>query len=531
MSDFPLEMSDDARIWLNRTLQQLENGLQSESQFLPSFTDPANPAWGIFVARELTESWESYVAVDSKFAFASLERLIQLVAQWLRASLSLRNLPPEEHAFQTLMTVQAATQLFLKVRNSRHSNLDGSLLQVAFASGHPTAIQMGVDFLLQFPPQAWTSASLALSPLLQYDSWDVEVVFPRILESSHPAILASALDIANHLFTTGRLTPHPCESRFGDLVSLLGGIVQRLSVMEEDPSKFGQQASEVQKILFDSVSLCVSLCHTLSFLDNDACIGKLMQASELRHRRIRTEAAFALAKLKHPRGTELLIELAADPASRSRAIAYAAELGCSEQIDEKYKSILAQAEAQLAQWLAQVEQMGIAPSRLEFLEQRTLPWPGFEIPQECFLFRFGYSMADGEFSNVGIAGPVAKAFSQDLANISTDDAFAIFAGWDIEHPEIYEQDARRLPIAVQEQVREWIEGSLQNEFDTVEPVFVGSFFEQQVLVGLGVKEGRTQPFAFDGNELVVCPALKSNQDAVQLVYYLWRGRAFFHAFG
>ncbi len=87
--------------------------------------------------------------------------------------------------------------------------------------------------------------------------------------------------------------------------------------MEEDPGKFGQQASEVQKILFDSVSLCVSLCHTLSLLDDDSCIGKLMQASELKHRRIRTEAAFALAKLNHPRGTDLLIELAADPASRA----------------------------------------------------------------------------------------------------------------------------------------------------------------------------------------------------------------------
>ena len=531
MSDFPLEMSDDARIWLNRTLQQLENGLQSESQFLPSFSDPTDPVWAVFAARELIESWETYHAGETRFAQATLERLIQRVAQWLRASLGVSKLPPEEIAFQKLITVQAATELFLKVRNSRHGNLDGSLLQIAFASGHPTAIQMGMDFLLQAPPQAWTSASLALSPLLQYDDWDVELVFPRILESSQPAILASALDIANHLYSTGRLDPHPCACRFEDVVSLLGGIVQRLGVMEEDPGKFGQQASEVQKILFDSVSLCVSLCHTLSLLDNDSCIGKLMQASELRHRRIRTEAAFALAKLNQPRGTDLLVELAADPASRARALAYATELGCSDRIDEKHKTILAQAESQLAHWLAQVEQMGIAPTRIEFLEQRTLPWPGFETPQECFLFRFGYSMSDGEYSNVGLAGPVAKAFAQDLANISTDDAFAIFAGWDIEHPEIYERDASRLPTSVQEQVREWIETSLADEFEFIEPAFVGTFFEQQVLVGFGTKDDRKQPFAYDGTELVVCPSLKSNSDAMQMLYYLWRGRAFFHAFG
>jgi hypothetical protein len=256
-----------------------------------------------------------------------------------------------------------------------------------------------------------------------------------------------------------------------------------------------------------------------------------MQASELRHRRIRTEAAFALAKLNQPRGTDLLVELAADPASRARALAYATELGCSDRIEEKHKTILAQAESQLAHWLAQVEQMGIAPSRIEFLEQRTLPWPGFETPQECFLFRFGYSMSDGEYSNVGLAGPVAKAFAQDLANISTDDAFAIFAGWDIEHPEIYERDASRLPTSVQEQVREWIETSLSDEFEFIEPAFVGTFFEQQVLVGFGTKDDRKQPFAYDGTELVVCPSLKTNSDAMQMVYYLWRGRAFFHAFG
>ena len=531
MSDFPLEMSDDARIWLNRTLQQLENGLQSESRFVPHFSDPFDPAWAIFVARELTGSWEAYTESESSFARATLDRLVQKTSQWLRSSVGVTKLPPEELAFQKLITVQAATELFLKVRSSRHGSLDGALLQIAFASGHPTAIQMGVDFLLQFPPQAWTSASLALSPLLQYEDWDVELVFPRILESSNPGILASALDIANHLYLSERLFPHPCSSRFDDLVCLLGGIVQRLGVMEENPGKFGQEATDVQKILFDSVSLCVSLCHTLSLLENDTCIGKLLQASELRHRRIRTEAAFALAKLNHPRGTELLLELAADPASRARAITYANELGCADQIDETHKSILAQAEAQLAQWLAQVEQMGIAPSRIEFLEQRTLPWPGFETPQECFLFRFGYTMADGEFSNVGLAGPVAKAFAQDLANITTDDAFAIFAGWDIEHPEIYERDAGRLPTSVQETVREWIESSLTDEFESVEPAFVGTFFEQQVLVGFGMKDDRKQPFAYDGSELVVCPSLKSNPDALQLVYYLWRGRAFFHAFG
>ncbi len=72
---------------------------------------------------------------------------------------------------------------------------------------------------------------------------------------------------------------------------------------------------------------------------------------------------------------------------------------------------------------------------------------------------------------------------------------------------------------------------LESEFESIEPAFVGTFFEQHVLVGFGVKENRRQPFAFDGTDLVVLPTLKSSPDSLQMVYYLWRGRAFFHAFG
>ncbi len=149
---------------------------------------------------------------------------------------------------------------------------------------------------------------------------------------------------------------------------------------------------------------------------------------------------------------------------------------------------------------------GIAPSRIEFLEQRTLPWPGFETAQECFLFRFGYTMSDGEFSNVGLAGPVAKAFSQDLANISTDDAFAIFADGTLN----IRRFTNVMPVVCLLRCRSrFVNGSkrlCKTSLSTWKPAFVGTFFEQLVLVGFGTRDDRKQPFAYDGTELVVCPS-------------------------
>lgn len=552
----PLETSDEARLWGLRILQKLEPNGRFEGLVRSDFPDPESPFWSIAVAKELAENWETYEVdrsgpsptarqgggdatsteeelPDDAARFRTnhgvLEKLLQKIAQWLRQSV-VAPLETEEGALRRLMAVQSAAELYLKIRHGRFTRIEGALLQVPFASGHSTAIRMGIDLLLQQPPDAWTSASLALSPLLQYDDWDRSIVFPRVFDTANPSILSSALDIANHLFSHRKIDSHPAKERYSLFVKLLGEIVQRLGILEENPAKFGDSAESIQRILFDSVSLCVSLCHTMSVIGDSACIGKLNQALDLKHRRIRTEAAFALGRLGEQHGIDALVEMAIDPAVRTRVLAYAEELGCIDKIDEKYRSVLAIAESHLAQWLAQVENMGLPPTRIELLEQRTLPWPGFESPQECFLFRFGYGMRDSEFSNVGFAGPTSKAFSQDLANVSMDDAFAIFAGWDIEHPEVYETPANRLSTSDDTLVHEWGQSLQGEKFDSVEPAFLANFFGNRVLVGLGEKGGRKQPFAFDGKELVSLPSLNPSPDSLTLTYYLWRGREFFQTF-
>ena len=78
--------------------------------------------------------------------------------------------------------------------------------------------------------------------------------------------------------------------------------------------------------------------------------------------------------------------------------------------------------------------------------RKRMYWPGFDEPVECFLFRFAYEVGDGEYTNIGIAGPLCHAFGADLADLPPDDIYAVFAGWQVEHEEIYELDASQLTV-------------------------------------------------------------------------------------
>jgi hypothetical protein len=286
--------------------------------------------------------------------------------------------------------------------------------------------------------------------------------------------------------------------------------------------------------LFDSISLCVSLCDTCALIGDTRAVPKLMQALQLKHRRIQVEAAYALAKLKVDEGHTQLVALASDPVSRTRSIAYCEELGLADQIAEEHRTSLAMAESQLVQWLSQVEQMGFPPTEMELVDQRTMLWPGYESPQECFLFRFTFATSHQPYSNLGIAGPVAKAFGSDLANLPIDDVFSIFVGWDIEHPEVIEKDANRLATSEQSQVELWRE-ALGESFGTIEIEHCVSFFGKTAILGYGVRgadegAGRRQAFLYDGEELLVQTALPTSSDALMLIYYQWRGQEFQRAF-
>jgi hypothetical protein len=125
----------------------------------------------------------------------------------------------------------------------------------------------------------------------------------------------------------------------------------------------------------------------------------------------------------------------------------------------------------------------LPPQHVELVAEKTQHWPGYEEPRNCYLFQFVYRFPNGEFINIGIAGPVVYTLNTDLTSLTHDDIFAIFAGWHVQHPEIYAIDAGR---AVGQDLIDLqrLTGHLRTaaEYSHVDPARFGHFLGQRVLV-------------------------------------------------
>ncbi len=535
MDTIPFELPNAAYAWADLSEAILEAGFDESAapsrNLIDQWEEPDDPIWSILSANWMCENAGSIKKQIDGITRnrVRLEQFLTCLVRNFRQAIAIKNSVSDMDQLQRLVLVQHVAELYTKVHGWGLQRCEGSLLQVLFASGHSTAIHLGVELLLEQPPVDWADVSLSLAPLMQSKTWRVEDVFPKLLESTSPAVLAPALDLANYAVRSRSLPQHPAQGELGTLLKLMGGLVNQLGMLEENPAQFGTSVSAIQKILFDSVSLCVSLCDTFGLASSQDAIGKLTQATRLSHRRIRTEAAFALAKLGDKKGQELLIELAADFSSRQRALAYAEELGIEERIDERWTTAAALAESRLANWLAQNEQMGISPSRMELLDQRTLDWPGFEQPQECFLFRFEYDLQDSIYSNVGFSGPMCHTFSQDLADISLDDTYAIFVGWDIDHPDAFEVAPNALDARIQERMNRLIE-TLPDQLQLVETLLCVSFFEHFGILARVLLNDELRIALVSEDDRVTCePFTTKNQADPMLTYWLWRGRTFFES--
>lgn len=535
MDTIPFDLPDSAYAWADLSEAILEAGFDESEGLSRNLSDqweePDDPIWSVLSANWLCENAESiHEQIEGVTRNrARLEQFLTCLIRNFRQAIAVKNGYSDMEQLQRLVLVQHVAELYSKLHGWGLHRCEGSLLQVLFASGHSTAIHLGVELLLTKPPVDWADVSLSLAPLMQSKTWEVEDVFPKLLQSTTPAVLSPALDVANFVVRNRSLSEHPASAEMTTLLRLMGGLVNQLGMLEENPAQFGTSVSAIQKILFDSVSLCVSLCDTLGLIGSQEAIGKLTQATRLSHRRIRTEAAFALAKLGDKKGEELLIELAADFSSRQRAVAYAEELGFEDRIDERWTNSAAIAESRLANWLAQNEQMGISPSRMELLDQRTLSWPGFEQQQECFLFRFEYDMKDSVYSNVGFSGPTCHTFSQDLADISLDDTYAIFVGWDIDHPDAFEVAPNSLDARIQDRMNR-ILNSLPENLELIETLLCVSFFEHFGILARVLINDEVRIAVISEDDRVTCePFTTKNKADPMLTYWLWRGRTFFES--
>jgi hypothetical protein len=347
----------------------------------------------------------------------------------------------------------------------------------------------------------------------------------------HPSVAGAIVDLANFVTREGLVQQHPAADRTPQLASLLGGLTQRLARFQDRPHEAGPTVVEASKRISEGVSLSVSLCDALALIGARSAVGKLYQTLGLRHRRLRTEAAAALARLGEKPGVDALVAMAAEPVARLRALAYAEELGVLDQVVQEHRTPRARAEAELALWLAQPTQLGAPPTRCELIDTRTQHWPGYEAPVACYLFRFTYERGAASYTNIGIAGPLPHAFIADLSDLPPADIYAAFAGWQAEHEEIYEVEADAWSEE-QRRAAELLERRLRGSgYEAIQPVALAHVFGHRALVAVASLRGESGVAVVDADQLQWRPHAGSRRPlGPREAYYIYVGRQLLRAF-
>ncbi|MBX3423919.1 MAG: HEAT repeat domain-containing protein [Pirellulaceae bacterium] len=430
--------------------------------------------------------------------------------------------------------VSAATlsQLYFDL-SSRDSVAAAHVLQCLAAQADEESLAALAFALNRQPPPQWTLVGLGLSPLWKLDSAPLEFFFERLEDDSltKPVLCTVILDLANHAVRSRRLKRHPLLHMQASLVELLRQLCIRLEKLARDPRSYGEQVEEVQRILADSTALCVSLCDGLGLMGVPEATAALAEALDLPHRRIQTEAAAALARLGDARGVERLIELASDPVARRQAVQYAEELEIADRIDQRYLHPAALAESELATWLASPMQFAVGPQAIELVDSRTLYWPGFEEPRDCYLFRYRYQLPDRELVNLGIAGPLVHSFADILTGLILEDAYAAFAGWQLDHEEIYEVAAEHWNVQQQREAHRLSDVLTDAGYQIVQPIALTYLLGQPALLA---KIKRDEQIAVGIADQQTCLAFPTASCPInlspQIVLAIYRGRQLLSAF-
>ncbi len=400
------------------------------------------------------------------------------------------------------------------------------LLQWLACSGQADDLQVLTERLIADPPMDVTQVAVALSPLFQQPGTQTESVFPRLLDAlQFPAAAAVVLDLANLLTRQGLVEQHPAQLRKVALIRLLGETAGQLSRLEDRSPDPDSDLRQLNRQVDDGVALIVSLCDALAWIGDDQAVGKLFQVLELRHRRIRVEAASALARLNQPEGVNRLVEMAAEPVVRLRVLADARALGFLDQIDPEFTTAAAQAEAEAALMLSQPTYWGTPPSQLDLIDTRCMHWPGYERPVDCFLFRYSYDLAGGSYANVAIVGPVSHAITADLTELSLDDVYAVYAGWHAEHDTFCELVPQQWSEANRRQADSLRQQMANAGYAVGESCLLGHFFDQSVLVARGGQGGVRGLIVADGQIAQWHPdGTSHNRLGPSEVFWMYKGR-------
>lgn len=349
------------------------------------------------------------------------------------------------------------------------------------------------------PPTEPRQIDAVCVPLFQAEELDATALYPKLLEAiDRPILAAIALDLGNHLCRRGFVDEHPAAVRTEQLATLLKAMAERLRLVEEQPGKYAETQQQLQYLIGESATLIISLCDALGLIGDSAAIPALNTVLELTHRRLQAEAATALARLGEQQGIDRLIELAADPAARTRALAYLEELDLVDKVPAEHRTPTARAEGLLSSWLAEPQQIGLAPQSVEVVDQRRQYWPGYEEPQDCFLVRYEYPFPQGTLIGIGLVGPVTYCLAVDLQDLPPSDIYAIYAAWHAEHPELTADEVSQLAGSERDTLQM---AGREIDAEHVELALVGRFFGSTLPVYQATRSQQPGFLVVDGNTM------------------------------
>ena len=367
------------------------------------------------------------------------------------------------------------------------------LLRALIAANTSASLALFADLLVSNPAPNTRLCVEIFGDLLKLDGTHTEALFPKFLDGLNNRELAAfVLDYANYVFRSNIIDPHPAKEKAAELTSLLSTLAERLGKLQDSKPESDEDATNIGKQVTEAVSLGIPLCDALACIGDTNAIGSLNKTLQVEHRRLRVEAAAALSKLGVEDAKQLLASMAAEPVERLRVLAYAEELEILDDVDEEFSNIVARAEAEFVTYLAQPNQFGIAPQHVELIDQREQAWPGYEEPRNCYLFQFVYQFEMGEYTNIGIAGPLVRAIQPSLTNFSYDDVYAIFAGWHVDHPDIIPIEADRTVGNDQVYLNRMLDSlTSSEEYQEVHPVLLGKLLDQNALIASAQRNEET----------------------------------------
>ena len=404
------------------------------------------------------------------------------------------------------------------------------LLQWLATAAFPSTLRAFTELLPAASLPDPNAVALLFSPLFQKHAYDATSLFPALLGAiNRPELAPSILDLANFLARENRVPIHPAVDRRSQLEGLLRAIMHQLNCLQESGGG-GESSEDLAQKMEDAVALVVSLCDALALIGHRDSAAVLRQVLDLSHRRIRTEAAAALARLGDETGVEALLGLAAEPVARLRVLSYAAELGLEDRIDPQFATDEARCEAEVALQLAQPAYFGLPPTRLETVDRRQLYWPGCDEPVDCYLFRYFYELAGSQFANIAIGGPLSHTFAADLCDVSIDDIYAAFAGWDVEHDEIYEIPSEDLTDGQNVEVRRLVRRLKDAGYERIEPLCLGFFFGRRFVVAHAQHRGKSGIAAADTEQILWYPAAGPRPLGADETLCIYKGRQLLRAF-